>query len=285
VEGIITLGIVISLLFLVIRFMPMPKSEAAILAQVAEQAQQIQAQEKKINEQAILIRALEKKQRELLEEIAILNRNYRLQVEQNAQLRQELAELRKTLGMNPHSLMILGIWPFPETELNTRVEEIAIYNAGFEYRSLRKEEATKERIVEELDRHPYFLLEIGSHGGNDGDYIHLYDDIARPGWWRELVQRYPSLKAILLLACQSDRTGDVLIQAGVPVVISVQRNIPDAHVGIFVRNFYRRLSVNRRTYQDLNDAFEYARHILPEKSAQMIRFRSTVELYEPLQPD
>lgn len=245
-----------------------------------KQEQSIQDCYDDLEAQKTLVETLRRDYLATLEDLAEANRISRIQAEVSDRLRQEILNLKEMVGIQPTELLVLGIWPYPDTELSTRIGEIAIYNTGFEYKTLRGEQATKEEISKELQRHSYFLLEVGSHGSKE--YINLHGDVARPGWWARLTRFHPSLQGILLLACESDEIGDALVNVKIPFVISVQQKIKDEHAVIFTRNFYEQLARNHDTYQDVATAVDYAKSMIPDNVSHLIRFRATVSLNEPI---
>lgn len=274
-------GLFVFVVSVVARYLPPPSVQQSFNQRIKELSARVDEQNRRLIEQEGVIKNLGRQYREALEEAAEVNRIARVQAQTINDLRSEVAQLKERLGLQTMSsdLYVLGIWPFPEIDLNTTVEETAIYNSGFAYRGLREQEATKEGIVLELRRHPYTLLEIGSHGTRDG--IQLYNDIARPGWWMRLFSEFSSLQAVLLLACVSDEIGDALLAAGVPIVVSMQREVKDEHVGVFVKNFYSYLSnqeylaahnLTNRPDQ-IEKAVEFSKNLIPERAGATIRVR------------
>jgi hypothetical protein len=274
-ETIIIACAIVAVIVIMLRYIPPPSLERDLEGRIKELSAELLTQAANLAAQGQMVKTLTAQYRTALEEANEAHRLLRLQTQTADQLRQENDELKRSLGTYRNSPMILGVWPFPEIDLDTTVEETAIYNSGFAYRTLRGKEATKEGITLELQRHPYTLLEIGSHGSADG--IQLYDDLARPGWWVRLYNLYPHLNTMLLLACESDAIADALVAAGIPIVISLQRPLLDAHVGVFIKNFYRRLVVEGEYSDSIRRAVEFAKNLLPEKSAVLVRIRDRGE--------
>lgn len=270
-ETIIIACVIVAVILIVLRYIPPPSLEKDLEARIASLLAELANVTKRVTEQEGVIKELNDQYRDALEEANEAHRTIRTQAKVVEELKGVNASLTKALGVVNAGLMILGIWPFPEIELNTWVEEEAIYNTGFAYRTLRGKEATKEGIALELQRHVYTVLEVGSHGRAEG--IDLYDDLARPGWWVRLFRQHPTLNTVLLLACESDEVADALATAGVPVVVSVQRQIQNGHVALFIKNFYRQLAKSSTDLDDVEGAVEFAKNLLPEKAATMIRVR------------
>ena len=136
--------------------------------------------------------------------------------------------------------IIIGIWP--NADLDVASERDASYNAGFSHRALDGELATKANIIKEIEDHTgrSIIVEIGAHGTDAG--TELYNDTAKPGWWRRILANR-EIMLVLLLSCESDEVARAIDQvASVDDVVSIQRSIVDEQAVIFAGALYRRLS-------------------------------------------
>lgn len=257
-EPIVTSLVYIVLIVLVLKFLPKPPDTESL--------------REKVTSQGVIIQDLQDKYLETLEALAIANRLILEKSEYINNLRQRVSELEQQLGIPKKKMKVLGIWPEPKIEIASHIEEVAIYNAGFDYTALRKEEATKEGIINELYRDKYDILEIGAHGDDRG--ILLFQDIAVPGWWFRVLKEIPSIQLVILLACTSDSVGDILVKAGIPFVISMQRNVEDTDAVRFIELFYERISViGELKEQNITKAVETAKLVLTHSVSSGIRLR------------
>lgn len=161
---------------------------------------------------------------------------------------------------------VLGVWP--PSGLDTWQDTNAIYDAGFMYRTLRGEQATRASIARELGRSDYGILEIGAHG-SPSEGIMLADGVTEPGWWRRVVRPY-GVELVVLMACTSDGVAESVRDGGIPYVVSVSDTITDEQVGIFLREFFRHLGNDH----SVEDAYRRSRTAVDRPTWEGLRLWS-----------
>ena len=182
------------------------------------------------------------------------------------QLRSRIRDLESRAGVsreNLDRLIVVGVWP--NNSLDIQGERDALYNAGFEYRGLDGNKATKTGIISELDSHADrpIIVEVGAHGTTEGTQLH--DSIAKPGWWRRVLAGR-DIKMVALLSCDSDDIARVLRDDGIST-ISAQGEVVDSDTVTFVAALYRNLSRG----DDIPDAVDNARLHVSQDAWEMIR--------------
>ena len=151
-------------------------------------------------------------------------------------LQKIIADLRKEMaGTENRVVTVLGIWS--GDDLDTLEERDAIYDAGFEYRALRGDAATRANILRELRQGHITILEIGAHG--DGDAIFIEEQELTAGWWQRALKGR-GVRVAVILACFSDTSvADAMRRAGVQHVIAVNGEIEDVAAVEFAQEFYK----------------------------------------------
>lgn len=184
------------------------------------------------------------------------------------QLQEIIAELRGTTDAKP--VTVLGIWS--GDNLDTVAERDAIYNAGFEYRPLFGDDATRVNIMRELRQGSITIIEIGAHG--DAEAIFVKGEELTAGWWhRALLGR--NVRVAIILACFSDNSvASAFLRSGVPSVIAVTGEIEDKAAVEFAQQFYQ-------LYADgmpVKEAFDQAKLILDNSQAEKLVFRTRFKI-------
>lgn len=147
-------------------------------------------------------------------------------------------------------IVVLGIWSGDDLDIVS--ERDAVYDAGFEYRSLTGSDATRANILRELRTGKYAILEIGSHGDADAAFIGKQELTA--GWWhRALKDR--GIRVAVVLACFSDSSvADAMKRAGVKHVIGVSGEIEDTAAIEFAEQFYQLFAAGMPVEQAFDEA-------------------------------
>ena len=160
---------------------------------------------------------------------------------------------------------VLGIWS--GNDLNLIAERDAIYDAGFEYRSLKGAEATRANILRELRTGKYAIIEVGSHG--DADALFVNQQQLTAGWWqRALTNR--GVRVAVVLACFSDSSvSDAMKRAGVQHVIGVSGEIEDTAAIEFAEQFYQLFAAG----MPVDQAFDEAKLALDLEQGQKLTLR------------
>lgn len=185
-----------------------------------------------------------------------------------ARLQETIAELQKKVGINPQAPrkpFVLGIWP--SSNLDTKAERNAIYNAGFQYRSLAGPAVTRSSILRELRTGSVTILEVGAHGDETGIMVNGQNLSA--GWWENALRDH-DLEIALLLACTSiSSVADAMKRAGVEHVIAVDGEIDDIAAVEFARQFYQLYADG----ESVEDAVSEAKLSLEPAQAERIILR------------
>jgi len=187
-----------------------------------------------------------------------------------AQLQVIIAGLQAQLGnTETRSVTVLGIWS--GDNLDTIGERDAIYDAGFEYRPLFGEDATKARILRELHQGNITIIEIGAHG--DAETIFITKEGLTAGWWHKVLLGR-NVRVAIILACFSDSSvADAFRRAGVPSVIAVQGEIDDKAAVEFAQQFYQ----NYADGMPVKQAFDEAKLALDYQQAEKLVLRSSLK--------
>lgn len=182
-------------------------------------------------------------------------------------LQKIIADLQSRIGSTESkTITVLGVWS--GEGLDTVAERDAIYNAGFEYRALFNDAATRANIVRELRSGKISIIEIGSHG--DPEALLIRQQELTAGWWqRVLTDR--GVRVAVVLACFSDSSvADAMRRAGVQHVIAVSGEIDDDAAIEFAQQFYQMYAEGIAVPQ----AFKDAQLALDYKQAEKLVLRS-----------
>ncbi len=166
-----------------------------------------------------------------------------------ARLEQEINTLRKQVN-HVSEVTILGIWS--GDNLDTMAERDAIYDAGFEYRTLIGDAATKANILRELRQGNITVIEIGAHGDADAIFIDQHELTA--GWWQRALKNR-GIRVAVILACFSDESvADAMKRAGVQHVVAVSGEIEDDAAIEFAQEFYKLFAAGLPVQQAVDEA-------------------------------
>lgn len=204
---------------------------------------------------------------QLLSDLVSAKREIERLTRNEQKLQRELSEVRVQIEQyNRPRLRVLGIWP--NSNLDTQGERLAIDGAGFDYIPLIGDLATREHILRELRLDGFTVVEIGAHGDREG--IHVADnDVLDAGFWIGALNRR-TVRVALLLACHSDLSiADAFRRAGVQHVIAATTEIEDEDAVRFARAFYQAYADGL----DINRAFGEARLVLDRREREKLVLR------------
>lgn len=180
-----------------------------------------------------------------------------------------IADLQAQIGnTETKAVTVLGIWS--GDDLDTITERDAIYDAGFEYRPLFGDAATKKNILRELRQGTITIIEIGAHG--DANALFIHGEELTAGWWQQVLTNR-GVRVAIILACFSDSSvADAFRRAGVPSVIAVSGEIEDKSAIEFAQQFYQLYASGMSVPQ----AFKEAKLALDYDQAEKLVLRTRI---------
>jgi hypothetical protein len=228
----------------------------------SEEIKRLQAQ---VNKLQTLLDHAETERNETVRQLTQAYRRIEQLERKETELQERVSALQLVIDGKASKVTVLGIWP--ESNLDTSAERDSVYNAGFEYRSLRGAEVTRSNILRELRTGNIAIVEVGAHGNPDA--IIANDLQLNAGWWQRVLDKR-NVKVAVILACFSDLSiADAMKRAGVQSVIAVTGEIEDKAVVEFAQQFYQLYAAG----MDVRRAFDEAKLALDYRQAEKLVLR------------
>ena len=228
----------------------------------SEEIKRLQAQVDKLQ---VLLDYAEEERDKTSRQLAQAYRRIEHLERKEGELQEKITALQLIIDGKASKVTVLGIWP--ASNLDTSAERDSVYNAGFEYRSLRGAEVTRSSILRELRTGNIAIIEVGAHGNPDA--IIANELQLGAGWWqRVLTDR--QIKVAVILACFSDTAiAEAMKRAGVQHVIAVTGEIEDKSAVEFALQFYQLYAAG----MDVQKAFSEAKLALDYRQAEKLVLR------------